>query len=143
MLQQLIYFEDVQEGMALPLMETTTTTTQLFQFSAATLNPHRIHYDKEYAAVEGHPDILVHGPLHGAFLAQYITQWMGPLGRLKRLQFSNRGRTFPGERLILKGKVVRKYVEHGECLVACEIWEEKDSGDITVPGSAVVALPMR
>lgn len=143
MIQQPIYFEDVQEGMELPPMHTSTTTTQLFQFSAATWNPHRIHYDKEYAALEGHPDVLVHGPLHGAFLAQYITRWMGPLGRLKRIQFSNRGRAFPGELLTFKGKVVKKYTENGEGLVACEIWEEKDSGEVTVPGSAVVALPRR
>lgn len=142
-LKQEVYFDDVEAGMALPPMEKHPTTTQLFLFSAVTWNPHRIHYDKEYAAVEGHPDVLVHGPLHGAFLAQYITTWMGPLGRLKKLAFSNRGRAFPGERLLFKGTVVRKYTEHGEHLVACEIWEEKGDGEVTVPGEALVALPTR
>ncbi len=140
---QTVYFDDVEVGMDLPCMEKNATTTQLFAFSAVTWNPHRIHYDREYAAVEGHPDVLVHGPLHGAFLAQYITGWMGPLGRLKKIQFSNRGRAFPGERLTFKGKVIEKYTENGECLVACDIWEEKDSGEVTLPGKAVVALPSR
>lgn len=36
----------------------------LFCFSALTFNPHRIHYDHRYAVeVEGHRDLLVHGPL--------------------------------------------------------------------------------
>lgn len=36
----------------------------LFCFSALTYNAHRIHYDHRYAAeVEGHRDLLVHGPL--------------------------------------------------------------------------------
>jgi 3-methylfumaryl-CoA hydratase len=36
----------------------------LFMFSALTYNAHRIHYDRRYAHdVEGHPDLLVHGPL--------------------------------------------------------------------------------
>ncbi len=142
-LKQEVYFDNVDVGMDLPPLEKHPTTTQLFLFSAITWNPHRIHYDKEYAAVEGHPDVLVHGPLHGAFLAQYITNWMGPLGRLKKIEFSNRGRAFPGERLTFKGKVTEKYVENGEHLVACEIWEEKDSGEVTVPGKAVVSLPTR
>ena len=143
MIKQEVYFEDVSVGMALPTMEKHPTTTQLFQFSAATWNPHRIHYDKDYAAVEGHPDVLVHGPLHGAFLAQFVTNWMGPLGRLKKIAFSNRGRAFPGERLLLKGKVLKTYTDNGEHLVVCEIWEEKESGEVTAPGSAVVALPTR
>ncbi|MDG3009899.1 hypothetical protein G4X40_07030 [Rhodococcus sp. D2-41] len=36
----------------------------LFQFSALTYNAHRIHYDFPFTtAVEGHPHLLVHGPL--------------------------------------------------------------------------------
>jgi len=36
----------------------------LFRFSAATGNPHRIHYDHPYATgVEGYPGLVVHGPL--------------------------------------------------------------------------------
>lgn len=36
----------------------------LFCFSALTYNAHRIHYDHRYAVeVEGHRDLLVHGPL--------------------------------------------------------------------------------
>ncbi len=36
----------------------------LFCVSALTYNAHRIHYDREFTVgVEGHPDLLVHGPL--------------------------------------------------------------------------------
>ena len=42
---------------------------QLFLYSAATHNPHRIHYDRDYALTEGHVDIIVHGPLQGAWLS--------------------------------------------------------------------------
>ena len=41
---------------------------QLFRFSALTFNGHRIHYDKPWATeVEGHRDVVVHGPMN--FLA--------------------------------------------------------------------------
>lgn len=37
---------------------------QLLRFSALTFNAHRIHYDGAYAATEGHPRCVVHGPLN-------------------------------------------------------------------------------
>ncbi|OJK03006.1 hypothetical protein ASPACDRAFT_1853570 [Aspergillus aculeatus ATCC 16872] len=63
----------------LPKPATTTTTTTgkthtrtlrqtpvtLFRFSALTFNPHKIHYSTPWAReVEGHRDIVVHGPLN-------------------------------------------------------------------------------
>lgn len=43
----------------------------LFRFSALTANAHRIHYDRTYAQeVEGHHDLLVHGPLSALLLLE-------------------------------------------------------------------------
>ncbi|MDA8870135.1 MaoC family dehydratase N-terminal domain-containing protein [Rhizobiaceae bacterium] len=45
-------------------------TVQLFRFSAATGNSHRIHYDQPYATgTEGYPGIVIHGPLQAMALA--------------------------------------------------------------------------
>jgi 3-methylfumaryl-CoA hydratase len=42
---------------------------ELFRFSAATFNGHRIHYDQRYVREEeGYPDLVVHGPLTAARL---------------------------------------------------------------------------
>lgn len=41
------------------------TPVSLFRFSALTFNPHKIHYSVPWARdVEGHPDLVVHGPLN-------------------------------------------------------------------------------
>ncbi|KAJ5112818.1 hypothetical protein N7532_000863 [Penicillium argentinense] len=41
------------------------TPVTLFRFSALTFNPHKIHYSLPWARdVEGHKDIVVHGPLN-------------------------------------------------------------------------------
>lgn len=42
----------------------------LFRFSAATHNAHRIHYDRPYAATEGYPDLVIHGPLQVVLMAE-------------------------------------------------------------------------
>jgi 3-methylfumaryl-CoA hydratase len=50
-----------------------TDPTLLMRFSAATSNPHRIHYDWPYATrVEGYPGLVVHGPLMTLALAEVL-----------------------------------------------------------------------
>jgi 3-methylfumaryl-CoA hydratase len=44
----------------------------LFRFSALTYNAHRIHYDSAYAAEEGYPDLVVHGPLQALLMGELI-----------------------------------------------------------------------
>jgi hydroxyacyl-ACP dehydratase HTD2-like protein with hotdog domain len=43
----------------------------LFRFSALTFNGHRIHYDRDWTRdVEGHPNLVVHGPLTALMLVE-------------------------------------------------------------------------
>lgn len=131
--------EDVAVGQEMAPMVKHASRAQLFLFSAATNNPHRIHYDREYAAVEGHPDVLVHGPLQGAWLSQYVVDWAGPKGRLLGMSWQNRARAFPERELTFKGKVTA--IEGAE--VSLEIWEEDDAGAVLMPCTAKVRLPRR
>lgn len=54
----------IREGNTHKKMLTPSAVT-LFRFSALTFNPHKIHYSLPWARdVEGHRDIVVHGPLN-------------------------------------------------------------------------------
>jgi hydroxyacyl-ACP dehydratase HTD2-like protein with hotdog domain len=139
--EQRLYFEDVREGQELEPAVREASRTQLFLFSAATWNPHRIHYDREFAASEGHPDVLVHGPLQGAWLAQYVTDWMGPKGRLLSIEWQNRGRAFPDAPLTFSGRVAG--VDGGNGTVTLELAMRDVSGAVLLPGKAEVRLPRR
>jgi len=44
----------------------------LFRFSALTYNAHRVHYDQAYAATEGYPDLVVHGPLQALLMGECL-----------------------------------------------------------------------
>ncbi|RYE03190.1 MAG: hypothetical protein EOP61_05655 [Sphingomonadales bacterium] len=47
----------------------------LFRFSAATFNGHRIHYDLPYASeVEGYPALVIHGPFTASKLAELASR---------------------------------------------------------------------
>jgi hydroxyacyl-ACP dehydratase HTD2-like protein with hotdog domain len=138
------YFEDINAGDTLPTVARIVDPVQMFLFSAATHNSHRIHYDRKWAVeVEGHRDIVVQGPLQSALMAQALTDWAGPQGRLVRIAMQNRAAAYPGDELRFVGTVISKREEGGEALVEIEIREEKASGEIVIPGSATVALPRR
>ncbi len=60
-----------------PLHESRTFPVDpvtLFLFSAATANPHRIHYDLDFARSEGHPGLVVHGPLQVLLMAEWLRE---------------------------------------------------------------------
>jgi hydroxyacyl-ACP dehydratase HTD2-like protein with hotdog domain len=133
------HIQDVSAGDELPAMVKNASRAQLFLFSAATNNPHRIHYDREYAAVEGHPDVLVHGPLQGAWLHQFVVDWAGPRGRVMALSWQNRARAFPESDLTFRGRVT----EIDGDVAVLEVWEEDAQGAVLMPGTARVRLPRR
>ena len=131
--------EDVKPGDALPPLVKNASRAQLFLFSAATRNPHRIHYDRDYAKLEGHEDILVHGPLQGAWLHQFVQDWAGPRGRVLALAFQNRGRAFPERDLVFRGRVGAVDAD----VATLELQEVDDTGAVLMPGTARVRLPRR
>ncbi len=125
-------------GDELPVMTKHASRAQLFLYSAASFNPHRIHYDRDYAATEGHPDVLVHGPLQGSWLTQYLTDWIGPSGRLRSVTWQNRVSALPEQDLEFHGRVTAIRPETGE--VEVEVWEQTADGVVLMPGTATVAL---
>ena len=137
------YFEEVEVGEEMPEVVRVPTRAQLFMYSAVSWNVHRIHYDQDYAQSEGHPGVLVHGPLQGAFLGQYLTDWGAPEGRLRKISWSNRGRAFSDEPYIIKGRVKAKRTVEGEGIIDCEIWSENKAGERLIVGRATMALPSR
>jgi hydroxyacyl-ACP dehydratase HTD2-like protein with hotdog domain len=138
-----LFFDDVAPGDELPELTVTVDETQMFFFSAATYNGHRIHYDKDWAREkEGYDDILVQGPLQAALLARAITDWIGGRGRLVEYSVQNRGVAFPGQPLTFGGTVTGKRVDAGRGLVDLDIAGRRES-DILMPGTATVELPRR
>lgn len=135
------HVDDVSVGDELATVTLTASRAQLFMYSAATWNPHRIHYDRDYAATEGHPDVLVHGPLQGAWLTQYLTDWAGPRGRLVAVAWQNRASAFPEEPLEFGARVTA--VDPGSGRVDLEVWERNAEGRVLMPATATVALPTR
>lgn len=138
-----VYFEDVAVGNELPELSITVDETQMFFFSAATYNGHRIHYDKSWARdVEGYQDVLVQGPLQAALLVRAVTDWIGGDGRLVTYAVRNRAPGFAGQGLTFGGHVVDTRRAGDRGMVDLEITGKRGE-DILMPGTATVTLPLR
>ncbi|MGH6957505.1 MAG: FAS1-like dehydratase domain-containing protein [Caulobacteraceae bacterium] len=90
------------------------TAVDLFRFSAATFNSHRIHYDLPYAqGEEGYPALVVHGPFTAAKLcglAQTITA-----APLRRFSFRALAPLFEGQTVRFRTVEVGGAVEAVRC----------------------------
>ena len=138
-----LFWEDVQEETELPPLVKNPTTQQLVKYAGASGDFYEIHYDKDFAQSTGLPGPILQGALKNAFLGQLVTNWMGEHGTLKRLACQYRVMDMPGNPLVCKGRVTKKYVHNGENLVDCEIWVENSRGERTTPGEATVLLHSR
>ncbi|OBF85281.1 acyl dehydratase [Mycobacterium sp. 852002-51163_SCH5372311] len=138
-----VFYEDVGVGEQIPTLSVTADETQLFFFSAATYNGHRVHYDKVWAESEGYDDVLVQGPLQAALLARAICDWIGGRGRLVSFSVQNRAVAYPGQQLLFGGTVTGKRItDEGAGLLDLDIAGRRGS-TVLMPGTATVQLPRR
>lgn len=85
--------ESVTSSLATPAPTHTIIYTPsaplLFRYSALTYNAHRIHYDRDWCKeVEGHPDLVVHGPLTATLLVELAEKVGLDMGkRLRRFEY--------------------------------------------------------
>ncbi|MEE9285970.1 MAG: acyl dehydratase [Dehalococcoidia bacterium] len=137
-------FEDIEVGFEIPSLVKHPDVLQLWMFSAITWDTHRTHWDIPYSVEEEKlPGILTHGHLQGSFLCQMLSDWIGPEGRLKSINYQNRANCIAGDELTCKGRVKGKSEEGGPGLITCEVWVEKADGGVTTTGEAIVQLPRK
>lgn len=124
-------------GDKLPQRVFTATNVGLFLYNAAVWNPHRIHYDETYTKQEeGHPEIVIDGPLQGDWLSQCALNWLRDAGRMTRFSYSNRRAAYLGETLTTGGAI--KAVDVSARQVEIELFVKNQAGDIITPGEATL-----
>jgi acyl dehydratase len=137
-----IYFEDVEVGAPLPSLVKEISLVTILKWGAAVndYGPH--HYDQQFAnQMLGLRNVIAHGPLNAAFLAQLVTNLIGSEGFLKRHYTELRGNVFPGDKLTFQGKVVNKYVKDKEGFVEIESWAQNQNGRRVALGKTTANLP--
>ncbi|KAF2434724.1 hypothetical protein EJ08DRAFT_646197 [Tothia fuscella] len=111
----------------------TPTATLLFRYSALTFNAHAIHLDPSYCRdVEGHRNLLVHGPLSFTLLSLLLQNHIKSKSNLmiESIEYRNLAPLYCDEPLKLCGR------EKGENTY--DLWAETPEGGIAVKATARV-----
>jgi hydroxyacyl-ACP dehydratase HTD2-like protein with hotdog domain len=134
-----IQLENLTIGAELPLRQHTATNVSLFMYNAAVWNAHRIHYDETYTTeVEGHPAIVIDGPLQGDWLSQVALNWAGAQGNVMSFGYSNRKASYLGE-VLTSGGVISA-IDLQKRIVELTLFIKNEVGEIVTPGTATVSV---
>jgi acyl dehydratase len=101
-------FEHVSPGQALPALSKHVTVEQIRQYAEASGDRNPIHLDDGFARSAGLPGVIAHGMLTMAFANQMVTDWLGDRSLLKRLQGRFAGMVLPGDDVTVSGTVASK-----------------------------------
>jgi hydroxyacyl-ACP dehydratase HTD2-like protein with hotdog domain len=127
---------NAEPGTFLPELVKHPTRRQLVQYAGASGDFYEIHYDQDYARSVGLPGVILHGLLQAGFLAQLVTDWMGPTARLKTFEVSYRRTALPDQPYRCRGMVKSRE----GTTVEVEIWGEDSDGNRLMLGSATVEV---
>jgi acyl dehydratase len=137
-----LLFDDVNVGDELPTISYDVTATTVVLGAVGGRDWRPMHHDYHFAVERnGVRDIFLNSTGQAAWFERFVTDWTGPTGRLGQLGFRMRSPVFPGETMVIRGRVVDVAIDD-----AGTGWAEVDfsldvDGDPRATGRARVALP--
>ncbi|MCY4455460.1 MAG: MaoC family dehydratase N-terminal domain-containing protein [Chloroflexi bacterium] len=138
------YWEDVQEGDAIPPVAINLTIARLVVEAGANRDFNQIHHNTPVSIATGAPDMYANNGFIQAWWERAVREYIGLGGRFKKTgPFRMRIFNTVGESAVTSGTVKRKWVEDGEHLVEIEVQTEISRGTSVGPGPVVVSLPTR
>jgi 3-methylfumaryl-CoA hydratase len=122
-------------GSEIPVRRFEASAVDLFMFSAASWLLHRIHYDRPFTTDhDGHPELLIHGPLQGVYLVQTIEAWLDGRGRIDSISYRHLAPAYLGDVLECGGDVTNA----DDSIVELDVFTRKEDGTVTTTGKAGV-----
>ena len=138
-----VYYDDVRVWDDLPAMSRGPLGfTDLVVAASADRDYYPGHHDPEFARAQGAPDVFINTHFTLGLLHRVVEGWMGPEGFVRKMRFRMVAMNMPGDTVVGKGKVTRKYQQDGDNLVDIDVWLENQRG-VTTPAVFTVSLPVR
>ncbi len=131
-------WEQLDEGAERESTVGPITRTDLVRYAGASGDFNPNHHDEIYAIRAGFDKPFAHGMLQGGYLARLLGEWLGPdsFHNLK-LRFS--ALAWPGDMVVCKARVARRYEEAGKRLVEVEATATNQRGDVLIKATAIAA----
>lgn len=114
-------WDDVQEGQELTSVTFPLTLRNLMIDVSGTRDLYPIHHDREFAKKNNARDIFVNTMFYEGLFGRIVTDWAGPEAFLRKMRFSMRAPNCPGDTIVSRGQVVKKYTNGDERLLDVEV----------------------
>ena len=132
--------KDVSVGTALPELPIPVTTTMIVAGALASRDFTALHHDRSAAQAGGMQDVFMNILTTNGLVGRYVGDWAGPEVIFKRVNIRLGAPNYPGDKMVLTGRVQSKSIEAGQGIVDVEIRGANGLGD-HVTGTVRVALP--
>jgi acyl dehydratase len=129
-------YKDVKVGDELPQLDIPLTRTLIVATAIASRDYQDVHHDPGLAQDRGSKDIFMNILTSNGFVGRYVTDWAGPDARLKSVKIRLGAPNYPGDTMVMTGKVTKK--EDG--IVEVSLRGANDLGDHVI-GTVVLELP--
>ena len=130
---EVLYFEDVNEGDEAPERSRVLDRTDLVMYAGASGDYNPMHHDEVKAQAAGQPSVFGHGMFSMGFLGTAITDYVG-VGNVRRYQVRFAKQTWPDEELRTRIVVTGKRTEGGDHLVDLDVRLHNADGEEKVVG---------
>lgn len=137
-----LQWDDVAEGEQLPSFDYELSMLRLVAFVRATGLYDYVHHDPDYARAVGIKDAFAATPHIGGLFSRAVTDWTGPSGLIRRMEFRMTGQCLRNDMLQVTGSVAgkRRFAD-GSALVDVDLNIANDSSPSVAAAKVTVALP--
>ncbi|MBT4518911.1 MAG: hypothetical protein HOC23_02805 [Halieaceae bacterium] len=134
--------DQVKEGQVLPSLSHSVTATTVVLGAMASRDWRPMHHDKEFAIHRnGTQDIFINTPNNAAWFERFITDWTGPKGRVGRMKFKMSKSVYPGDDMVLSGRVDKIVIDDTDCCWLDLALEVTVAQQVCTSCQARVAIP--
>lgn len=135
-------WDDVSVGEELGPLSFPLTVHRLVMAAGANRDFNAIHHNGEYARAAGAPDIYANNFLLQGMWERLVRERVGLGGVIHRLSgFRMRIFNTVGDSVMVKGRVLAKWVDANAGYVEFEIWSENAHGISVGPGKVLATMP--
>jgi len=136
------FWEDVEVGETLPVLEFPITVKTLILAVCGTRDLMPYHHDPEYSKSVGNRDMFVNTMFEQALFGRFVTDWCGPESDFRETGLQMLNQLCPGDVAKIEGSVTEKLEEGGEPRVKLQLSASNHIG-VAATSTATIAMPSR
>jgi len=131
---------EIAVGDELPPFELPVTAAVIVAGAIASRDFMPAHHDRDFATLQGAPDIFMNILTTNGYVSRFVTDWAGPEAMIRGIAIRLGAPAVPGQPLQFTGKVARKSLDGDECVIEVAVHAANELGDHAT-GTVVVTLP--